>query len=151
MSARAASSTDTTCHGRHRRAAPAWHGSRPPRRLASRMVPPAPNARPCCAVAASSKRVSGAAVAPFRKDESEGVGAEVLRSPCSPGTALILTTDGLRRDGYRHTSSLWSSSRRLLRSRSRKNSSIRIPEAEFPDWPIGRLAIIFAVRGGNLP
>ena len=37
--------------GRHRRAAPAWHGSCPPRRLASRMVPPAPDARPCCAVA----------------------------------------------------------------------------------------------------
>ena len=31
---------------------PAWDGSCPPRRLASRMVPPAPDARPCCAVAA---------------------------------------------------------------------------------------------------
>ena len=28
-------------------AAPAWHGSCPPRRLAGRMVPPAPDARPC--------------------------------------------------------------------------------------------------------
>ena len=37
--------------GRHRRPAPAWDGSRPPRRLASRMVPPAPDARPNCAVA----------------------------------------------------------------------------------------------------
>ena len=48
--------------GRHRRAAPAWDGSCPPGRLASRMVPPAPDARPCCAVAACSKRGSGAAV-----------------------------------------------------------------------------------------
>ena len=38
--------------GRHRREAPAWDGSCPPRRLASRMVPPAPDARPCRAVAA---------------------------------------------------------------------------------------------------
>jgi hypothetical protein len=42
--------------GRHRRAAPAWDGSCPPRRLAGRMAPPAPDARPCCAVAACSQR-----------------------------------------------------------------------------------------------
>jgi hypothetical protein len=64
--------------GRHRRTPPAWDGISPPRRLASRMVPPAPDARFCCAVVACSERV--AAVAPFRKDESEGIaGAAAIR------------------------------------------------------------------------
>ncbi len=64
--------------GRHRRAAPVWDGSCPPRRLASRMVPPAPDARPCCAVAPEFCGVPGCGSRSRKKLFDQTPGPRVL-------------------------------------------------------------------------